>query len=90
VESHQDGKEAVEYLKERARGRSSFVPLQEIKLNGREAKVSPGSVPLSSLITVSEKFRSVSEFLLGDTVLVTDLDTAISAWKNNASRATAW
>ena len=82
VENQEDGKEAVDYLKSRARGRSSFVALRDIcgqKSNGNNN----GFPLLRDLVKVSESYRSLVDLLLGDTVLVEDLSQAISAWRNN-------
>jgi len=85
VESQEDGRQAVEYLKKKARGRSSFVPLQG--LNGKQSGQRK-DLPyphLVDLVSVPDAYKPLMEALLGDTVLVEDLDTAISAWQNNGA-----
>jgi len=82
VQSQKDGKEAVDYLKVKARGRGSFVPLKE--LNGEKVPSHNNGFPLlRDLVSVSEPYRPLINVLLGDTVLVEDLDQALSAWKDN-------
>ena len=83
VESHEDGKEAVQYLKSKARGRSSFVPLRELNGNGSDSCKQNGFPTLRDLINTEDSFRPVINTLLGDTVVVEDLDAAIEAWRSN-------
>ena len=86
VESQSDGKEAIEYLKARVKGRSSFVPLSE--LNGRAGNGGAKGLPLlKDLVRVSDDYRPVVEALLGNTALVEDLDQAISVWSSNGKHA---
>lgn len=82
VESQQDGKEAVDYLKARAKGRSSFIPLKDLnreKNNGSHN----GLTLLRNLVSVSDSYKPLMDTLLGDATLVDDLDRAISAWRSN-------
>jgi chromosome segregation protein len=82
VESQKDGKEAIEYLKARAKGRSTFVPLSE--LNGKVENDGANGLPLlKDMLKVPEEYRSVVEVLLGNTALVENLDQAVSAWSSN-------
>ncbi len=83
VETHEDGKRAVDYLKTKAKGRSSFVPLKELNGNGAGAHANSPYLRLKDIITAPEPFKPLINALLGDTVVVEDLDTAISAWRNN-------
>jgi chromosome segregation protein len=83
VESQEDGKQAVDYLKKRSRGRSSFVPLKGLNGNVLGHDKNLPYPLLRDLVTVPDAFKPLVEALLGDTVLVEDLDTAISAWQNN-------
>lgn len=83
VESHEDGKEAIQYLKLRAKGRSSFIPLRELNGNGAGAPKRGPFRPLRDLVNTKEAFRPLINALLGDTLLVDDLDTAIKAWRSN-------
>jgi len=83
VESHEDGKEAIQYLKTKARGRSSFAPLRELNGNGACPPEHGPFRPLRELVSTDKTFKPLINALLGDTLLVEDLDTAISAWRNN-------
>jgi chromosome segregation protein len=82
VERQKDGKEAVDYLKLRSKGRSSFVPLMD--LNGKEENVNNNGFPLlRDIVSVTDSYRPLINTLLGDTALVEDLDQAISVWREN-------
>ena len=82
VETQDDGKEAVDYLKTRAKGKSSFVPLRDLNGNGNHGH-SNGFPLLRDLVKAPEDYRPVIDMLLGDAALVTDLNEAITAWKSN-------
>ena len=84
VESQNDGKQAIDYLKERKRGRSSFVPLHDLKRNSQD-QIPDSFTPLSDLVSVPEAYRPLLNALLGDTVLVDNLEQALSLWKNNGT-----
>lgn len=83
VETQRDGKEAIDYLKKRGRGRSSFIPVND--LNGdTQGKMNVQQLPLLlEFVSVPQKYRPLINALLGNTVLVKDLDEAVSAWKSN-------
>ncbi len=83
VESQEDGKEAIAYLKTRAKGRSSFVPIQDLNGDKKEKINNPELPPLTDFVSVPEKFRPLIDTLLANTVLANDLDQAVSAWKSN-------
>ncbi|MBW1787924.1 MAG: chromosome segregation protein SMC [Deltaproteobacteria bacterium] len=83
VETQEDGRLSVEYLKERRKGRGSFVPLGEMAGRGAGEAVSKGS--LAEVVTVSDDYRPLIRSLLNDTVLVDSLEEAISAWNANGS-----
>ncbi len=83
VQSQEDGKKAVEYLKEKARGRSSFIPLRDLNGNGNGRKARPKYPLLKDLVTVPPPYAGLMEALLGDTVLVDNLSQALTAWKSN-------
>lgn len=83
VESQEDGKQAIDYLKKRAKGRSSFVPVKDLN-GGEKEKVNDQELPLLiDFVSVPEKYRPLIGALLENTVLVKDLDQAVSVWKSN-------
>jgi chromosome segregation protein len=82
VESQMDGKEAVDYLKLKAKGRSSFVPIAD--LSGENSLSHHNRFPLLvDLVSVSDPFKPLVRALLGNAILVEDLDQAISEWRTN-------
>ena len=83
VESHEDGKEAIQYLKSKAKGRSSFVPLRDLNGNGSRPGKHNGFPALQDLVKTKDSFRPIINALLGHAVVVDDLDTAIKAWRSN-------
>ncbi|VBB47845.1 Chromosome partition protein Smc [uncultured Desulfatiglans sp.] len=84
VATQEDGRQAVEYLKQEDRGRSSFVPIEDLNgENGNGRKIYPGAHPLVSFISCPEKYAPLFGTLLGRTLVVDDLETALKAWKAN-------
>jgi len=84
VKTQDDGMQAVDYLKDSARGRSSFVPLKELNSNGNGHNGHHGHHPLlRDLITVPQDYRHIADALLGDTMVVDNLEEALSAWRGN-------
>ena len=82
VKNQEDGKEAIDYLKLKAKGRSSFAPLMDI--NGNENNGSHNGFPLlRDLVSVPDSLKPLMNILLGNAALVDNLDQAISAWRNN-------
>ena len=81
VDTEQDGKAAINYLKRTGGGRTTFLPLntttgrtlQENGLENCRGFVGVGS----ELVSYDSRYRGVVENLLGRTVIVTDMDAAI-------------
>jgi len=85
VESQEDGRQAIDYLKTRKKGRSSFVPIKDIKANGNGKAEHTQLTLLPDLVSVPEAYKPLINALLGDTVLVENLEQALSLWKNNGT-----
>ena len=86
VESHAQGLEAVNLLKNESAGRGTFIPLSLRSLETQaipEHIRSSGAQPLQELVQVKKGFEPVVNYLLGQSVLVNDLDQAIELWKQN-------
>jgi chromosome segregation protein len=83
VESQEDGVKAVDYLKKRSRGRSSFVSLREVNGNGRPKPKDDHFPRLTEFVSVPEPYQPLMKALLGDTELVENLGDALSAWNSN-------
>ncbi|RLC26998.1 MAG: chromosome segregation protein SMC [Deltaproteobacteria bacterium] len=85
VRSQEDGRDAVDYLKRRARGRSSFVPLDDLKPTAVPGGSHAGLPRLSELVSVPSSHQPLVNGLLGDTVMVHDLEQALNLWKNDGT-----
>ncbi|PKN63671.1 MAG: chromosome segregation protein SMC [Deltaproteobacteria bacterium HGW-Deltaproteobacteria-15] len=82
VESQEDGREAVTYLRDRAKGRSSFVPLKDLNQEIACGKLN-GFPLLRHMVEVPDQYRSMIDLLLSDAAVVENLDQAISAWREH-------
>ncbi|UCG38482.1 MAG: chromosome segregation protein SMC, partial [bacterium] len=95
VDEPESGRSAVDYLKERAVGRGSFIH-KTPRSNGhrddngslKRAKGKGIHGPLADLVGFSAQLNGVGDFLLGGTLLVEDLDLAVRLWKENGLTAT--
>ncbi len=89
VQGHQEGVEAVEYLKRESAGRGGFIPRRFERRNGA-ALVTASSpdviAPLLGLVQVKEGYRDVADYLLGDVAVVRDLESGLGLWRANGFR----
>jgi len=93
VEGPDSGRLAVDYLKEQAGGRGSFIPKTPRANgngNGSLKQVEGTGVigPLADLVSFSSSLNGVGDFLLGDALLVEDLKFAMDLWRRNGITAT--
>jgi chromosome segregation protein len=90
VKSHQEGLEAIEYLKNQASGRSSFIPLEMSRKPHRELPLGEAEVvaPLMEMISVRDGYREVAEYLLADVVVVQNLQAGLALWNRNGYHST--
>ncbi len=90
VKGHEEGLEAIEYLKQEASGRGSFIPLKLSKKQYRPLPLGETEVlaPLLNMITVKEGYRDVAEYLLSDVVVVRDLKAGLALWNRNGFYST--
>ena len=90
VENEADGKAAISYLKRTNGGRATFLPISALKPKTLQENGLPscaGFVGVASeLITTDPKYRGVVENLLGRTVIVENIDNAISMAKRYGNR----
>ncbi|MBQ7794003.1 MAG: chromosome segregation protein SMC, partial [Clostridia bacterium] len=91
VESEDDAKAAIGYLKEQRGGRATFLPISSVKSrrldNEREVTGEAGVVGIASdLVKCDRKYRGVVENLLGRTVVADDIDNAIALSKKYGYR----
>ena len=81
VESQEDGRQAVEYLRKLAKGMGSFAPVTDLKGDRGDMGRDPGSPMLLDYVSTSPKYLSLINTLLSNTVIVEDLNKALSKWK---------
>ncbi len=86
VRTPEDARDAVRELKQAGSGRSNFLPVQP----RRARPADPASEPprddctgLLEVVRVEEGYGDLAECLLGDAVLVDDLDHGIELWRRN-------
>jgi len=87
TETEQDAKKMVEYLRTNNLGRASFLPIASVKGNKLEkynSKAINGIIGIASdLVKFDKKYEQIVLNLLGKTVVVEDMDTAIELAKQN-------
>jgi len=88
TETEQDAKKMVEYLRTNNLGRASFLPIASVKgkkLEKYNSKGINGIVGIASdLVRFDKKYDQIVLNLLGKTVIVEDMDTAIALAKQNS------
>lgn len=83
VESQADGQMAVDYLKAKAKGRVSLVPVKEFQPCTAAPSKAQDIRCLLEFVSTDEAYRPLLQTLLGNTWVVPDLETALKAWKHN-------
>ncbi len=82
VEREEDGKAAIQYLKRRDGGRSTFLPLSSIRpsdFRDQGVEREPGFVGMGDrLIHFDLRYQKIFSNLLGRTVVAQDMDSAIA------------
>ena len=82
VEREEDGKAAIQYLKRRDGGRSTFLPLTSMRpsdFRDQGVRQEPGFVGLGNeLIQFDPRYEKIFSSLLGRTVVAEDMDKAIA------------
>ena len=90
VGSEADGKAAINFLKRTGGGRATFLPMHTIqgkRLQETGLESCRGFVGIADqLVECDDKYRDIVENLLGRTVIVSDLDAAISMSQKYRSR----
>lgn len=84
TENEDDAKRAIEFLKTNNLGRASFLPISAVKANkvNEKFKGDAGVVGVASeLVNFDKKYQVVIESLLGRTVVVENMDNAVSLSK---------
>jgi chromosome segregation protein len=119
VESHEAGVEAIQFLKQKSEGRSSFIPIAlraqrgEVLYDAMGASgmgssggsettplVDPAAVAdvwpdapgvrgkMLDLISYDRKYDAVATYLLGDVLVVEDLERALALWRETRTTKT--
>jgi len=91
VDSPEAGADAIEFLKRRSEGRSSFIPLAlRARGNGSGGTPQGDGVrgPILSLIDFDRDYEQIAGHLLGDVVVVEDLPHALDLWRSNGHQKT--
>jgi chromosome segregation protein len=85
VRSHEEGMQAIEYLKHESSGRGSFIPRRLSRLSRRPLPVNEPEVlaPLLELVSVKADYHDVGEYLLADVAVVRDLKSGLDLWNRN-------
>jgi chromosome segregation protein len=91
VSRQEDGKEAVEYLRAKERGRSYFLPLKDFRTEkplGRFEVNLNGYRLLSEHVTAPERFSPLIRSFLGNAAMVENLSEALSVWRKDRGQQT--
>lgn len=90
VKSHEEGVDAISYLKTEGQGRSTFIPLGiRHTENDSFPRHEEGVIgPMLEFIRVKGDFEKLGSYLFGDFVLVDDLARALSLWRSNGHKKT--
>ncbi len=87
VETEEDAKRAINYLKKGSRGRATFLPVSSIigkTLDEYDIKETYGYIaPACDLVECDKKYREIIKSLLGRIAVTEDLDSAVAMAKKN-------
>lgn len=85
VESSEIAKECIGFLKKKQGGRASFLPLDTIKSTGKTNGYKENGVfgYATELIEFNEKYTKIINFVLGNILIVDNIDTALKIVKRN-------
>ena len=90
VDSENDAKRAIEYLKNQNKGRATFLPISTIKARTLEETGLDnlfGYVGIASeLLDIDKKYKSIIDNILGKTVVAEDIDSAVTIAKKYGYR----
>lgn len=87
VDDPEVGANQVRRLRERNGGRGSFVPIDSPRAGQANPGTSAVGQRLIDAVTVDERYRTLVHAILGDAVVVPDLDTAIRLWREAGTSA---
>ena len=85
--TEEDAKRMIEYLRENNLGRASFLPISSVKGKKLEKLITSGMTGVigiaSNLVKTDKKYDGIIQNLLGKTVIVENMETAIILAKQN-------
>jgi chromosome segregation protein len=95
VESHEVGIEAIEFLKQKSEGRSSFIPVAVRQQAGTVVYDATGGMvmegvrgPMLDLIAYDQQYDKIAAYLLGDVLVVDNLRRALELWRETKTDKT--
>src|SRR6266849_4893456 len=93
VESHAAGLRAVDYLKQAAQGRASFIPLTEMEQlplvpEAAELPAPEGTVRAVEVVHCAPEHERLKRYLLADVFLCDTLATALALWSRDPGART--
>ncbi len=86
VESQRDGIKAIDYLKNHALGRGSFIPREVRTPSAGDHPLPPyleKAVRLVDTVRVTPDFQGVADYLLGDVLVIPTLNEGVALWERN-------
>jgi chromosome segregation protein len=86
VDSQTDSLKAIDYLKAKSGGRGTFLPktTREIKSEPFKKNGHAGVIGSAlNIVSYKDTYTSVAQYLLGDVVVVDNMDTALYLWQKN-------
>lgn len=88
TDTEDTAKKMITYLKDNRFGRATFLPLTSIQNKSgtikKEVTAQPGVIGIASeIVTTKNAFLQLSEYLLGRTIVVDNMDNAVSLARKN-------
>ena len=90
-ENQFSGIEAIEYLKTQSLGRASIIPMQIREYHPDQLPTSIDGEkvePLIQFVKTKDEYLPITDYLLGDVLLVDNFNTALRIWNTNGNRYT--
>jgi chromosome segregation protein len=86
VDSQTDSLKAIDYLKAKSGGRGTFLPKKTREVKSEPFKKNGHAGVIGSALNVvsyKDTYSSVAQYLLGDVVVVDNMDTALYLWQKD-------
>jgi chromosome segregation protein len=90
VSSHDEGIEAIDYLKRESSGRGSFIPRELYRYERKPLPIGQPEVlaPILDVVSVKDEFKQIAEYLLANVIMVRDLKSGLTLWNRNGFSCT--